>query len=82
LTILAPNLPVLLFFFIPMKLWIVTLGYGVISAVLAFTGTGGSIGHMAHFAGIIVGLIYGYKLKREGRGRLRHPLQEFMRGFS
>ncbi|MFH1820896.1 MAG: rhomboid family intramembrane serine protease [Methanobacteriota archaeon] len=67
LTILAPRLPVLLFFFIPLPLWVATLGFGVLSAFFAFAAPGGSIAHMAHFVGMVVGLIYGYKLKRDAK---------------
>lgn len=64
LTALAPRLPVLLFFFIPMPLWMLTLGYGVISALFATSGAGG-IAHMAHLTGLLVGVIYGYTLRRQ-----------------
>jgi hypothetical protein len=75
LTVLAPRLPVLLFFFIPMQLWMVTLGFGALSAILVLTAPGGSVAHMAHFAGLVVGLIYGYKLRREERRKYRHFFQ-------
>ncbi len=68
LTVLAPRMPVLLFFFIPMPLWMLALGYGAFSAVMALSGMGGHIGHMAHFSGLIVGLTYGYKLRGRGKG--------------
>ena len=77
LTVLAPRLPVLLFFFIPMPLWVVSLGFGVLSAILAFFTTGGSIANMAHFTGLVVGLIYGYKLRREERKGRRYLLRFF-----
>lgn len=77
LTVLTPRLPVLLFFLIPMQLWMVTLGFGALSAILAFFGPGGSIAHMAHFSGLVGGLVYGYKLKREERRRHRYPFQQF-----
>ncbi len=65
LTVLAPRMPVFLFFLIPMPLWVLTLGYGILSAVMAFTGLAGSIGHIAHLSGLIVGLLYGYKLRED-----------------
>ncbi|KUO40136.1 MAG: hypothetical protein AVW06_02810 [Hadesarchaea archaeon DG-33-1] len=73
LTVLSPRMPILLFFFIPMELWMVTLGYGLLEAILAFSGSGGPIGHVAHFTGLVVGLAYGYKLR--GGRRYVHPLQ-------
>lgn len=78
LTALAPRMPVLLFFIIPMPLWLLTLGYGIISGFFAFTGGGGAVGHMAHFAGLVIGLIYGYKLRRDRRERYGHPLQRLL----
>ena len=77
LTVLAPRLPVLLFFFIPMPLWVVSLGFGVLSAILAFFTIGGSIAHMAHLVGLIVGFIYGYKLRKEERRWYRYLLRSF-----
>ncbi|KXB01163.1 hypothetical protein AKJ41_02490 [candidate division MSBL1 archaeon SCGC-AAA259O05] len=77
LTMLAPQMPVPLFFFIPMPLWMLALGYGAFSAVMALSGAGGHIGPMAHFSGLIVGLAYGYKLRRGGKeghgGTFRPP---------
>ncbi len=69
LTVLAPRMPVLFFFFIPMPLWVLTLSFGGIQAIFALTGLGpGGIGHMAHFSGLVIGLAYGYKLRRGGKG--------------
>lgn len=79
LTVLSPRLPILLFFFIPMELWMVTLGYGLLEAILAFSGDFGSIGHMAHLTGLVVGLAYGYKI-RKGR-RYVHSIQGPVRRY-
>lgn len=76
LTVLAPRLPVLLFFFIPMPLWVLTLGIGALSAILAPTTYGG-ISHMAHVTGLVVGLICGYKFKGEEERRYRRVFQRF-----
>lgn len=76
LTVLAPRLPILLFFFIPMQLWMATLGFGILSAALAFTAPGGSVAHMAHFTGLVVGLIHGYKLRSEWEKY--YPIQRFL----
>ena len=75
LTVLAPRLPVLLFFFIPMPLWVASLGFGILSAILAFFTIGGSIANMAHLTGLIVGFIYGYKLRRKERKGYRYLLR-------
>jgi membrane associated rhomboid family serine protease len=82
LTVLSPRMPVLVFFFVPLKLWIATLGFGVISAFLAFTQLGGSIGHMAHFVGLIGGLVYGYKLRRDERRRQENVFRQLLGPFS
>ncbi|KXA99396.1 hypothetical protein AKJ41_05505 [candidate division MSBL1 archaeon SCGC-AAA259O05] len=69
LTVMAPRLPILLFFFIPMPLWMLTLGYGSIEAILAISGAGGAIGHMAHFSGLLIGLAFGYHFRKEALRR-------------
>jgi len=78
LTVLAPRLPVLLFFFIPMPLWMVTLGFGALSAILVILAPGGSIANMAHLTGILVGLGYGYKLREDERKSYRHFFRQFL----
>lgn len=79
LTIFAPRLPVLLFFFIPLKLWMATLGFGILSVFLAVSEIGGSIANVAHFAGLIVGLAYGYKLKRDEKLKQSHVLNRMFK---
>ncbi|MCH7660552.1 MAG: rhomboid family intramembrane serine protease [Euryarchaeota archaeon] len=68
LTVLNPQLRVLLFFFIPMPLWLLTLGFAVVSVgLVGFGGVGaGGVAHLAHLAGLFIGLGYGEKLRREG----------------
>ncbi|WP_248515044.1 rhomboid family intramembrane serine protease [Salinarchaeum laminariae] len=68
LTILNPDLRVLLFFAIPMPLWVLTIGYGVLSVfALGVGGPGaGGIGHVAHLSGLLIGLAYGQYLKEQG----------------
>jgi membrane associated rhomboid family serine protease len=67
LTVLNPNLTIYLYFILPMPLWLATtlfVGYSV------FVGAGdigaGGVAHLAHLAGVGLGLLYGIKLKREG----------------
>ncbi len=69
LTALAPRMRVLLFFFFPLQLWIVTLFFGALSAVLVLTDIGGSIANMAHFIGLVVGLLYGYEFRRKEKAK-------------
>lgn len=68
LTVLNPQLRVLLFFIIPMPLWLLTAGFAAISVfVMVGGGIGaGSIAHMAHLMGLVIGLIYGDRLRRRG----------------
>lgn len=66
LTALNPDLRVLLFFFIPMPLWMLTIGYAAWSAFGFLFGLGGSVAHIAHLAGLIVGLVYGQRVKSQG----------------
>jgi len=68
LTVLNPNLRILLYFVIPMPLWVATLlfaGYSVLMSSLGGVGAGG-VAQLAHLAGLAIGLLYGVKLKRDG----------------
>lgn len=69
LTVLNPNLRVLLFFFLPMPLWVLTLGFAAFSAfVMVGAGIGaGNIAHFAHLIGLVIGLAYGERLRRAGQ---------------
>jgi len=68
LTVLNPNLRVYLWFFIPMPLWVLTIGFAAYDAFFAATaGVGaGNVARLAHLSGLAIGLAYGWKLKREG----------------
>lgn len=65
LTALNPDLRILLFFFIPIPIWLFTLGYAAWSAFGFILGIG-SVAHIAHLAGLVVGLIYGQRVKSQG----------------
>ena len=70
LTVWRPNMQVLLFFVIPMKIKYLTWGIALISAVLVIqTGTGGvgGIAHLAHLIGFAIGLAFGKR--NEGLAR-------------
>jgi len=62
LAVLIPKLRVLIFFFIPMPMWVAMLvlmfGLWILSAV-----GGLPIGNTAHFGGLVVGIIYGFYLR-------------------
>ncbi len=68
LTVLRPNLTVYLWFFLPMPLWFLTIAFAVYD--LFFFGLGGpgagGVARVAHLSGLAIGLVYGYKLKKEG----------------
>ncbi|WP_128904174.1 rhomboid family intramembrane serine protease [Halorubrum amylolyticum] len=74
LTVWRPNMQVLLFFVIPMKIKYLTWGIALVSAVLVIqTGTGGvgGIAHLAHLIGFAIGLAFGKRnesLARSARG--------------
>ena len=64
LMILTPNLPVLVFFIIPMKMWKAMLfllfGIWIISLL-----SGLPIGNTAHFGGLVVGVVFGLYLRKK-----------------
>ncbi len=64
LAVLTPRLPVLVFFVIPMPMWAAmgVLMFGIWGLSL---GLGLPIGNIAHFGGLIVGLSYGFYLKKK-----------------
>ena len=74
LTVWRPNMQVLLFFVIPMKIKYLTWGIAVISAVLVVqsvqaggAGSAGNIAHLAHLIGFAIGLAFGKR--NEGLAR-------------
>ncbi len=67
LAIIAPEIRVLLFFVIPMSIrWAVVL-FALIDFV--FMGSADNIGHMAHIAGLFVGLAFGQMMKSQAQRR-------------
>lgn len=75
LSVLNPDLRVYIWFLIPVPIWVITIGYFLISVGGIFgTGTGimgGNVANMGHLAGLIIGLIYGFRMK----GQQRAPQQ-------
>ena len=63
LIILMPNLGLLLFFVIPMPLWIAGIIYAAMDLFGVFFPSG--IGNIAHLVGMGCGLLYGFYLKRQ-----------------
>jgi len=70
LTVLNPHVRVYLYFLIPLPLWVLTLGYALISIAGIF-GFGGfltaGIANAAHLSGLVLGLLYGLYLKDRGQ---------------
>lgn len=71
LAVLAPRIPVLFFFIVPMRLWMVVAGFAAISALLAFTMPESSVANLAHLTGIIVGVAWGLRIKKREAGLVR-----------
>jgi membrane associated rhomboid family serine protease len=65
LAIIAPEIRVLLFFVIPLSIkWAVVL-YALVD--FASLGSADNIAHMAHITGLLVGLAFGYALRKKPR---------------
>jgi uncharacterized protein len=73
LAVLRPNVKALVYFVIPMPLWVVVLGSFVILTVIPLT-TGYPIAWQAHLGGLIVGLVAGFLFRRPARPRDRYLL--------
>lgn len=69
LMILTPNLPVLVFFIIPMKMWkaMLFLLFGIWLISLAAKLP---IGNIAHLGGLLVGVVYGLYLRKKYRRKV------------
>jgi membrane associated rhomboid family serine protease len=63
LIILMPNLQLLLFFFIPMPLWMAGVVFAAMDVFGIFFPSG--VGNIAHLVGMAVGLWYGVWLRRQ-----------------
>ena len=64
LAVLTPKLPVLVFFIIPMPMW-AAMGFLIVVLWVLSLGLGLPIGNVAHLGGLLVGLGYGFYLKRK-----------------
>ncbi len=71
LSVLQPNLKVLLFFVIPMPLWLAVIGGFLLLTLLA---TNYGIAWEAHLGGLVVGLAAGLLFRRRPRPRDRYLL--------
>jgi membrane associated rhomboid family serine protease len=64
LAVLTPKLPVLVFFIIPMPMW-AAMGFLMFGIWALSITMGLPIGNVAHLGGLIVGLGYGFHLKKK-----------------
>lgn len=70
LAMTAPQMKVLLFFFIPMSIRTLTMLFAAFS-IFAFVADGGildGVAHFAHLVGLVIGLWYGNRIKDRIRG--------------
>ena len=63
LTVLNPNLKVYLYFLLPVPIWVITIGYAALSALGMVGGLGGGIAHAALAVGLVIGFVYGQRVK-------------------
>lgn len=77
MTVINPRATVLIFIPIPIPvpIWLLTIGYAVLSAFGMLGGLAGGIAHAAHLVGLAIGLVYGQRVKNRVSGR-----QEFRLG--
>ena len=77
LAVLIPKLRVLVFFIIPMPMWlamaVLMFGVWILSAF-----KGWPIGNTAHFGGLVVGVIYGFYLRQRYSRKVRLLNRMFM----
>ena len=64
LAVLTPKLPVLVFFIIPMPMWMAMIALLGILWILSW-GVGLPIGNIAHLGGLLIGVAYGFYLKQK-----------------
>ncbi len=65
LTVYNPKMKVYLYFILPIPLWLITVGYVILSIVgiVSMGSIMGNIAHTAHVVGLFIGIIYGLKTK-------------------
>ncbi len=71
ITILIPKMKVLVFFIIPMPMWIAMIFFlGFFWILSTFAGL--PIGNSAHLGGFITGIVYGLYLKNKYKNKMRY----------
>lgn len=70
LAVLTPKLPVLVFFIIPMPMWLAMIVLLGVLWIISFA-FGVPIGNSAHLGGLLAGLIYGFYLRNKYKNKVR-----------
>ena len=78
LAVLTPKLPVLVFFVIPMPMW-AAMGFLMFGLWALSIGLGLPIGNIEHLGGLIVGLSYGFHLRKKYPGKTKMISRYFAR---
>ena len=78
LAVLTPKLPVLVFFVIPMPM-LASMGFLMFGLWGLSLGLGLPIGNIAHLGGLIVGVGYGFFLKKKYPGKTKMISRYFAR---
>ena len=63
LTVLNPDLKVYLYFIVPVPIWAITGFYAILSIAGVVGGIATGIAHVAHGVGLIIGYLYGRRVK-------------------
>lgn len=66
ITVYNPHMKVYLYFLIPIPIWVISAGYVILSVfgfALAGGGVFGSVAHIAHLSGLLIGVSYGLRTK-------------------
>lgn len=65
LAIIAPEIRILLFFIIPLRIQYAVVLFAIMDFTMA--GSGDSIAHAAHLTGLLVGIAFGYMIRKQPR---------------
>ena len=67
--VVYPNMQVLVFFVLPMKMRTFVICFAVLSAIMQYSGSQGGIAHLAHLGGMLGGYLFlRYNAKQSKRG--------------
>ena len=70
--VINPDIKVLLYFIIPLKIKYVVVLFAALDLILNFATPNDSIAHIAHLSGILVGIIAGYICMKREKNRTRN----------